>query len=221
MPADAPVRRDRRAERHAATKIEIVDAAWLLADEQGLAGWSLRDVADIGGMRAPSLYVNFDRKNALYDAMFAAGYQAMLKRIAAVEVDPDPVTMLHRAARVFLDFAVERPARYYLLFLRPIPGFEPSPDSYQLALTSLSALGEVLAAAGVRDAADVDLFTALMSGLATQQVSNDPGGDRWSRLLDATVDMFLTARGAQPPRRLAKTPNSPTQRRRKQSDPTG
>jgi AcrR family transcriptional regulator len=220
MSADAPVRRDRRAERHAATKTEIVDAAWRLADEQGLAGWSLRDVADIVGMRAPSLYVYFDSKNALYDAMFAAGYQAMLKRIAAAEVDADPVTMLHRAARVFLDFAVERPARYYLLFLRPIPGFEPSPGSYQLALACLEALGEVLAAAGVRDAADIDLFTALMSGLATQQVSNDPGGDRWLRLLDATVDMFLEATGVQPQRRRAKTPTGPT-RRRTRSDRKG
>jgi AcrR family transcriptional regulator len=143
MPADAPVPRNRRAERHAATKAEIVDAAWRLADEQGLAGWSLRGLADNVGMRSPSLYVYFDSKNALYDAMFAVGYEAMLERIAATEVDPDPVTMLHRAARVFLDFAIERPARYYLLFLRPIPGFEPSPASYQRALAAREALGEV------------------------------------------------------------------------------
>jgi AcrR family transcriptional regulator len=221
MSADAQVRRDRRAERHAATKIEIVETAWRLADEQGLAGWSLRDVADIVGMRQPSLYVYFDSKNTLYDAMFAAGYQALLQRIEATEVDPDPVKMLHRAARVFLDFAVERPARYYLLFLRPIPGFEPSPESYQLALASLESLREVLATVGVRDGAAVDLFTALMSGLATQQVSNDPGGDRWSRLFDDTVDMFLVAMRVQPQRRDAESPTVPTQRRRRQSKRKG
>lgn len=38
----------------------------------------------------------------------------------------------------------------------------------------------------------VDLWTALMSGLVNQQVSNDPGGQRWKRLVDGTVDMFLT-----------------------------
>jgi AcrR family transcriptional regulator len=221
MPADAPGRRDRRAERHAATKTEIVDAAWRLAEQQGLTGWSLRDVADIVGIRQPSLYVYFDSKNALYDAMFAAGYQDMLEQIAATEVDPDPVRMLHRAARVFLDFAVERPARYYLLFLRPIPGFEPSPESYQLALASLESLREVLATVGVRDGAHVDLFTALMSGLATQQVSNDPGGDRWSRLLDAGVDMFLVATGVQPQRRDAKSSTGPPQPRRRQPSRKG
>ena len=39
----------------------------------------------------------------------------------------------------------------------------------------------------------VDLWTALVTGLASQQVSNDPGGDRWRRLLDPAVGMFLAA----------------------------
>jgi AcrR family transcriptional regulator len=46
---------DRRRARHAATKQDIVAAAWRLAHERGLGGWSLRDVAEAVGMRAPSL----------------------------------------------------------------------------------------------------------------------------------------------------------------------
>jgi hypothetical protein len=38
----------------------------------------------------------------------------------------------------------------------------------------------------------MDLYTALMTGLSDQQISNDPGGDRWARLLDDALDMFLT-----------------------------
>ena len=30
-----------------------------------------------------------------------------------------------------------------------------------------------------------------MTGLAGQQISNDPGGDRWERLIDRAVDMLL------------------------------
>ena len=51
----------------------------------------------------------------------------------------------------------------------------------------------VLAAAGLGAPEHVDLWTALLTGLATQQVSNDPGGDRWRRLVDPAVDMFLAA----------------------------
>ena len=50
---------------------------------------------------------------------------------------------------------------------------------------------ERMAAAGITEQADLDLWTALLSGLASQQVANDPGGDRWLRLVDDAVDMFL------------------------------
>jgi hypothetical protein len=52
---------------------------------------------------------------------------------------------------------------------------------------------DVLAGAGMGAVEQVDLWTALLTGLATQQVSNDPGGDRWRRLVDPAVDMFLAA----------------------------
>jgi hypothetical protein len=37
---------------------------------------------------------------------------------------------------------------------------------------------------------DVDLFVAIVGGVVDAQLANDPGGDRWSRLLDRAVDMF-------------------------------
>jgi AcrR family transcriptional regulator len=185
---------DRRAERHQLTKQEIVTAAWALCREHGLGGWALRDVATAVGMRAPSLYVYFESKHALYDAMFAAGYRELLARIEATPVDAEPPALVRTAARVFFDFCVEDPARHQLLFLRTIPGFEPSSDSYALAAVALDRLTDVLTRAGVGDPASVDLWTAVLTGLVTQQVSNDPGGDRWARLLDRAVDAFLDQR---------------------------
>ena len=189
---------DRRGARHAATKAEILDAAWRLARERGLGGWTLRDVADAVGMRAPSLYVYFDSKNALYDAMFAEGYAALLARVddryaALLAHDPAPEEVLRTVATVFFEFCVEDPARYQLLFLRTIPGFEPSEPAYALAREVLARLAEGMAAAGVGSPEQIDLWTALLSGLASQQVSNDPGGERWARLVDRAVDMFVAA----------------------------
>ena len=182
---------DRRAERHARTKAEIVETAWGLAEERGLGGWSLRDVADAVGMRAPSLYVYFDSKNALYDAMFAQGSAELLELTRSVPRTGTPRTALRRGARAFVDFCVERPARHALLFLRTVPGFEPSPASYAVARQALDETVEALAAAGLRGQRAVDLWTAVLTGLATQQVSNDPGGDRWTRLVDEAVDLLL------------------------------
>jgi AcrR family transcriptional regulator len=193
--SEAP-RRDRRAERHQSTRAEILEAVWALTVERGLAGWSLRDVAEAVGMRAPSLYGYFDSKNALYDALFAEGYRALLARFAEADRSGTPAEVLHRGARLFFDFAVEHPARYALLFLRTLPGFVPSEQSYALAQQVMDETAAVLADAGATGPEAVDLYTALMSGLATQQVSNDPGGTRWAGLVDDAVDMFLARRAA-------------------------
>ena len=103
----------------------------------------------------------------------------------------DPAAVLRRAAHLFFDFSVADPARYQLLFLRTIPGFIPSAPSYAYAQSVLDALAEVLNDAGAGSAERIDLSrTALFTGLASQQISNDPGGQRWQRLLDSAVDLF-------------------------------
>lgn len=186
--------RDRRTERHHATRQEILTAAWELTATHGLTGWSLKDLADTVGMRAPSLYVYFASKSEIYDALFAAGYTDLRTVIEATRRPKDPRQLLRLAARVFIDFAVENPPRYQLLFLRTIPGFEPSPQSYQLAIESLEAMREVLHTAGTDRPSDLDLWTALVTGLASQQLSNDPGGTRWRKLVNDAVDMFAMAR---------------------------
>jgi AcrR family transcriptional regulator len=189
MALDNPVR-DRKAERHEATRREILEAAWALARSEGLAGLSLRDLAAAVGMRPPSLYSYFDSKNAIYDAMFKQGYEEMARRDAIFSPLPDPETFRTRV-RAFLAFCTEDPARYQLLFQRTIPGFTPSPESYAVAQGVLERAYEAIARNGVTTSTHRDLYTAWTSGLADQQIANDPGGDRWLRLVDDAVDMFL------------------------------
>jgi hypothetical protein len=78
-----------------------------------------------------------------------------------------------------------------LLFQRTIPGFEPSADSFAPAVRALDTLRDRLARNGITDPRLIDMWTAWTTGLVDQQISNDPGGDRWSRLIDDFVDMFL------------------------------
>jgi AcrR family transcriptional regulator len=182
----------RRAARREAALRRIIDAAWTLSAERGLTGWTLRDLGKAVGMQAPSLYVYVDSKSALYDLLFADGYRALLDAMAdLVEQAGDPRERLRQSAHRFVAFCVADPARCQLLFLRTIPGFEPSPESYALAVQALEHTRRVLGEAGIDDLAELDLWTALLSGLATQQISNDPGGDRWSRLVDTAVDRLL------------------------------
>ncbi len=190
--------RDRRAERREATRAEILEAAWAIMREHGVAGLLLRDLGQKVGMRAQSLYSYFDSKEAIYDALFGEGCREFLARLRGVERTGDPRADFRSRARAFLDFCLEDPARYQLLFQRTIPGFEPSPESFAPSVEGLEITRQALADAGGNDPRDLDLYTGLTTGLVDQQISNDPGGDRWYRLLDDALDMFfayIDARG--------------------------
>ena len=177
----------RREDRVAA----IVEAAWNLSRAHGVGALSLHALAREVGIRQPSLYVYFDSKNALYDAMFADGNRQLLERLTKLDLPDDPRAAVKAFMGAFVAFGIEDRDRYALLFQRPIPGFEPSPASYQHAQAVLDRAVARLHAAGLESPDDVDCFVAMVAGLIDAQVANDPGGDRWIRHLDRLTDMYL------------------------------
>lgn len=181
---------DRIAKRREATRREILDAAWAVAREQGLSALTLREVAAGVGMRAPSLYSHFESKDAIYDAMYGQAWQTFLELVKGRVLPAEPRAALKEIASTFFDFAIADLARFQLMNQRSVPGFVPSEESYAVAVEVLRLLRDELTAIGVRDDAGVDLFTALVGGLVDQQLANDPGGDRWRRLLDRVIDMY-------------------------------
>ncbi|GIE30711.1 hypothetical protein Ait01nite_037560 [Actinoplanes italicus] len=184
--------RDRKAERRTATRREIIDAAWRLAREKGLAQVTLRDVAELVGMRAPSLYSHFASKNAIYDAMFGDAWTRYHEHSQAAAADePDTSRAAMRFyARVFFDFAVEFPARHQLMNLRTLPDFTPSTEAYAPSVAVMEDFVARMTRHGAGGPDEIALFTGLVSGMVDAQLANDPGGDRWSRLLDRAIDMF-------------------------------
>jgi AcrR family transcriptional regulator len=203
-PADdaVPARRDRRHIRHEETRREILDTAWAMVRADGLASLSLSALARAVGMEPQSLYTYFGSKHAVYDAMFAEGNRQLLERVEKTQWPEDARGVLRLQARTFVTFSAEDAARHQLLFERTIPDFEPSPESYALAIEVVERNRALLAGAGLVDQEDFDLWTALLAGLAAQQLANDPGGERWLRLTDRAVDMYAAhALGTTPPKK--------------------
>ena len=182
---------DRRRERREAKLADILGEAWALARRDGLAALTLRDLADAVGLRQPSLYVYFASKLDLYDALFADGYRQLLEYVGRRRYPTEPGAALTAFVKDLVQFSSDDLVRHQLLFQRTIPGFEPSQASYDLALEFYSIGSALMEAAGVRTQAEMDVFTALVSGLGHQQVANDPGGKRWVRLSGRVVEMFL------------------------------
>ncbi|HET7070650.1 MAG TPA: TetR/AcrR family transcriptional regulator [Nocardioides sp.] len=188
---------DRQSRRREQTRREILDAAWDVARSAGLTGLTLRDVASRVGMRAPSLYSHFDSKHAIYDAMFGEAWTAYeeIKLAEESRLTDDLRECAHLIARTFFDFAVADPPRYQLMNQRVIPGFEPSPENYAPAVRVLAAAQVIAAERGLRDPDDLVLLLAVIGGLIDQQIANDPGGDRFARMLPRAVDMWADGVG--------------------------
>lgn len=180
-----------REARRENARASVLAAAWELVREEGLAALSLRELARRAGITTPTVYAYFESKNAILDAMFAQAAQAFLDLKATLPVTERPAEDLLTEARAFITFCVSDIPRYQLLFQHSVPGFTPSPESYELAVTALARTRELLARNGVHDQRQLDIWTAISTGLVDQQVSNDPGGDRWSGLVDDVTRMFL------------------------------
>ncbi len=183
---------DWREARRESARLAILDAAWALVQEDGLAGLSLRDLARRAGITTPTVYAYFDSKNDIYDAMFGRAARDFEAHMSAPYDADDPRQVLVAGVRRFVDFCTSDLARYQLLFQRTVPGFEPSAESFAPATQALQLSHERLALNGITDPRHLDMWTALTTGLVDQQISNDPGGERWTRLIDEFVDMFVT-----------------------------
>jgi AcrR family transcriptional regulator len=204
-------KRDRTLERREATRAEILAAAWEAAHEASLATFTLREVAERVGMQPPSLYFHFPSKNAIYDAMFEQAWQGFLTHVRQRldQLPSEPRARLSAAAQEYFDYAVADLARHQLMDERTVPTFEPSPQAYAPSVEVYALLLEHLPLPTQDDA---DIYSALIAGLVSQQLANDPEGQRWRRLLPRVISMFADNLGLppDPPCHAAGTlPNDP------------
>lgn len=211
MTATEP-RRDRRHARRQETLTELVDVALQVMSEQGAAGLSLGEVARRMGMRPPSLYVYFPSKNAVYDAVFTQGWQALLADMRqhdeGVEEASDLGAYLLALGTSYVRWSVEHPTYTQLMAWRPVPGYEPSAEAYVPAVATIEATHQVFARLQQRGllCSDVPVehllrsWTVLLSGIVTQQLANAPQepfeSGRFTALLPDVVQMYVKQYGA-------------------------
>jgi AcrR family transcriptional regulator len=211
MVAEPVARLDRRHRRRQETVEQVVDVAVAVMAEQGVAGLSLGEVARRMGIRPPSLYVYFDSKNALYDAIFARGSRELIATMEPLYAQADEATDLTgyflEQAETFVRWSVEHPAYSQLMFWRPVPNYEPSADAYKPAVELLARARTLFVALRERGLfrADTEVgdalrtWTMLIAGVITQQLANAPHESfdegTFTTQLPELVTMFLAHYG--------------------------
>jgi AcrR family transcriptional regulator len=206
---------DRIAVRRKATVEEALDHAERIVAEGGAGAVTIAEIARRMGMRPPSLYKYFPSLHGVYDALFARGNARLAAYVDDAVCDLDPgLDRLLEATRAIVRWSMLHRGLAPLLFWRPIPGFEPSPDSYALAQhlveRSRADLSTAVRNGELAPHADTDavfrLFTSLSAGLCSQQMANEPDATYesgvFTSLTDEALDMFVqryaTSRGREP-----------------------
>jgi AcrR family transcriptional regulator len=178
-----PLPSARVAARRSATIEEALDHAEAIVAADGAGAVSVSEIARRMGMRGPSLYKYFPSLHAIYDALVERGNRLVAEHLQAVTQPNEPgLDRLLTAARASLRWSVEHPGLAPLLFWRPVPGFEPSPQSYapsqavwQMYRSDLAAAvarGQLSAAADSDDA--LRLLAMIVAGIWSQHAANEP-----------------------------------------------
>ncbi len=87
---------------------------------------SLRAVAREAGVAAPSVYLQFESKDALIDAVVLQRFQQLAGMITtSTAAEMDPYTRLLRGCETYIAFAQEHPSAYRMIFEIKIPVLDP------------------------------------------------------------------------------------------------
>lgn len=197
------------AERRARVSEEILEAAREVMTESGAAGLSLGEVARRMGMRTPSLYGYFAGRAQLCDEIFRCGWEDYGRLTAHIRVGPgtDLGKLLRGAFLESVTWANENRAAAELMFWRPIPHWQPSAEAFTPSREAVGNVVRILTEAQahglLRPDADVlemaEALGAIVSGVVSQQLSNEPGVDaqsgRISRHAAAFAAMFMSHYG--------------------------
>src|SRR3979411_602177 len=104
---------------HGDLRATCVRAAMELLEEGSETSLSLRAVARRAGVSPAAPYRHFADREALVSAVAAVGYRELAERLAAAHPAPSTPEQLGSVAVAYVQFAVEQPALFRMMFGEP------------------------------------------------------------------------------------------------------
>jgi AcrR family transcriptional regulator len=97
-----------------------------ILESEGPDGLSVRRIAAAAGVAPMGVYNHFDSKSGIVEALYIQGFARLGAAMQAMAQIADPSEALLDGARRYRDLALAHPMAYQLMFLRAVPGFEPT-----------------------------------------------------------------------------------------------
>jgi AcrR family transcriptional regulator len=104
----------------------LLTSASDILESEGPDGLSVRRIAAAAGVAPMGVYNHFESKFGIVEALYVQGFNRLADAMAAMERIDDPAEALLEGARAYRALALAHPMAYQVMFLRAVPGFEPS-----------------------------------------------------------------------------------------------
>ena len=189
-------RRDRLKQE---LKKEILSAARDMFVREGYENVTMRKIGKRVGVAPGTIYHHFEDKDAILACICEETFARLDKRMEALVRDPgdDPLECLRRGGRLYIQFGLEHPERYFLTFAL---SSAPKPESVRnTGLRSFDCLRDGVRAcveAGLTRSTDVEELAqslwASMHGVVMLLIAK-PGFPfiEQSRLIESVLDIAI------------------------------
>jgi AcrR family transcriptional regulator len=193
---------DRRARRRRETIDEILRIAADVMTQDGVNALSMAEIARRLGVQPPSIYKYFDSLLHVYDSLFEQGQLEHLQVMRDAMANAEPgLGALSSGLEASGRWCLANRSVAQLMFWRPVPSFEPSPEAFAPSIEMLNMQKAAIAAAiaaGQLGPAELDQVVHLVSvfivGVLSQAIANEPdlewGEGRFTSLFPKLMAML-------------------------------
>jgi len=98
------------------TKQRLLSHALEELEREGMASFSLRSVSAAAGLTPMAVYRHFSNKQELLEAVGREAFAAWQKRVESIRA-AEPLEWMRQASRLYLQFALDEPARFEACFV--------------------------------------------------------------------------------------------------------
>jgi AcrR family transcriptional regulator len=131
---------------HGNLKEALIVAGLEILSEHGIEGLSLRKVAKKIGVSHTAPYNHFPDKQALLAAISTAGHEQLYRKLLDMfeKSKDDPATIIPEIAWAYLQFALDNPAKFKLMFSGAREEERNHPDFMEVSGKSIALFEEIV-----------------------------------------------------------------------------
>lgn len=125
---------ERRKRELQETRARILDAARVLFATRGVEATTMRAIADRIEYTPTAIYHHFRDKDELLLELVHSDFRALFSAFAALRHVDDPIKRIQGIGEVYVDFGLEHPHHYQLMFMTPkavAVEHTPEQDAYE------------------------------------------------------------------------------------------